>query len=492
MKSNEISSNAQIQGSPFNKEEFESYTQAAMETWQIPGLAVAIVKDGKTVLSKGYGTCEVNSDVAVDKHTLFPITYSTLSFTACAIALLVGEGKMHWNDRIKDLFPLFRTGSDLVTQYATVIDALAQRTGLQNEMSLSLHSRPQLTRREILDRLQYFASTQEFRSAFGGGKLANVAFGEIITVLTEVSWDDFIAGRLFKPIGMTDSITGPHKLSEKQNIATLHSVENDRPVPVQHTQNSNIGPIVSIYSSAADMSKWLKCQLNNGKVEDKVVIPEKEIAMIRSAHMAMELEFPGMVNQFSNAGLGLLITDSCSGHKIYSYGGGIEGTESYHAFIPELKLGIAIMANANVSLPQMLTPWIIDRYTHAPYKDWVQEGLSRFSHALATYTAGIDKLKAIADPTKPPTLPLSAYEGIYNNPILGDLVVQVSDGYLNFNLAKVYEGTLKHSNFNTFYPEVTKPHSGKMILTGAAQFNLDEIGDVASLFMVNKVFKRTG
>ena len=491
MNSNTAIQSAQEQSSPFNNQALENYIQSNMERWHVPGLSIAIVKDGKTVLCKGYGTREAGKVASVDAHTLFPIAGCTLLFTACAIAMLVSERKMNWHDRLRDLYPSFRTGNDLVTHYTTVVDALAQRTGLQNEMSLSLHPRPHLDRNRILERLQYLTAAQEFRSGSGGGKLVNVAVGEIIPALTGTSWDDFLTERLFKSIGMGDSITGPHLLRKNHNIATLHSIEGDNLIPVSYPQNSNIGPIASIYSSATDMAKWLTFQLNNGRVDDKDIVPEKEMATIRTSHMATTIKFPGIVNHFCNMGLGLLITDSNSGHKIFSYGGGVDGNEAYHAFIPELDLGIAIMANANVSLPQTLTPWIIDRYTHAPYRDWVHEGLSTSSEELVANTSPLEKIKAPADSLTPPRYSLETYTGLYHNPVLGDMSVLINDGRLSFSLDKVYQGFLEHDNYDTFFPEVTSPHTGKLVLTGLVQFHPNEMGNVVSLFMAGKIFKRS-
>ena len=490
MKIHNVTSTSSVQRPSFNLEALENYIQESMEKWNIPGLSIAMVKDGSTILSKGYGIREAGKSLPVDEHTLFPIAGSTKSFTAAALAILVGEGKINWNDRIRDLLPTFLTGNDLVTHYATVLDALVQRTGLQDEPSLFMHPRSHLSRSDVLNRMKHIQSAQEFRACYSGNSLVIVAAGEIIPALTGISWDDFVSERLFKPVGMTDSVTGSHRFGENNTITTLHCIDGESVIPVPHPQNSNVGPALSIYSSASDMAKWLHLQLNHGKVGDQAVISEQEITTMRTSHMAANIKFPGMVNHFCNAGLGLLISDSCSGHKIYHYGGGVEGTESYYAVVPELDLGVAIMGNANKSLPQMLTPWIIDRYTDAPYRDWVNEVLTSLAETSAASTSPTDKLNAIADPSKKPTLPMETYAGLYSNPVLGDMVVRMGAECLSFTLDKTYKGYLKHSHYDTFYPEVMAPYSGKNVLKGAARFSLNETGEVASLFIVGKEFKR--
>ena len=273
--------------------ELESYIIDAMERWEVPGLSIVIVKDGSTVLCQGYGTREVSKDLPVDEHTLFAMTGTTASFTASALAILVGEGRMDWNDRMIDLLPGFKTGNDLVTHYATVIDALANRTGLPLEV-LSFYPHPDLSRADILDRMKHITSTNNFRSTWGTNFHMNVAAGEIIPALTGTSWDDFVCERLFHPVGMTDSIPGPHLFENNPNIATPHEMEQGKVMAVAHALTSNVGPAASIYSSAADMAKWLTVQLNNGKLDDETLIPEDQINMMRTSFIAANFNFPGM------------------------------------------------------------------------------------------------------------------------------------------------------------------------------------------------------
>lgn len=202
-----------------NIQELENTILAAMERWQVPGLAIAIVKDGDTVLSKGYGTQEVGKNRPVDEHTLFAIVNTTTSFTAAALAILVGEGKMNWNDRLIDLLPDFKTGNDLITRHTTVIDALTGRTGLGSDTDmLSILPHPDLTRADILGQMKQLQSVSDFRSQLGFSSHTLIAAGEIIPALTGISWDDFVRDRLFSPIGMTDSVTGPHLFGDNRNI----------------------------------------------------------------------------------------------------------------------------------------------------------------------------------------------------------------------------------------------------------------------------------
>lgn len=471
-------------------EELENYILDAMERWEVPGLSITIVKDGKTLLAKGYGTREVGKNIPVDEHTLFAISGTTLSFTAAALALLVTDGRMDWDDRMIDLLPGFKTGNDLVTNYATVIDALANRTGLPMEI-LSFFPHTELSRAEILERMKHITSANDFRGSWGPNILMNMAAGEIIPALTNISWDDFVQDRLFGPIGMTDSITGPHFFGNNPNIATPHETEEGKVTPVPHANTSNVGPATSIYSSAADMAKWLTFQLNNGKIGDNVIIPESEINIMRTNHIAANFDFPGISKNFVNQGLGLLISDSSSGHKIHSSGGDTEGQESYHAFLPELNLGIAVMINSTKVMPQPLIAWIIDRYTDAPRKDWVNDLVPAYSEDLEAVLSGLEKSRQeITFASKNPNHPIESYAGLYQHPLLGDLTIQTTAGELSFTLGTSYEGDFLHANYDTFFIKVKTPRLGKFLFNGPAQFRLDQAGQVSSLLVMDREFQR--
>ena len=479
------------QAATFNRREMEHYIIDAMDRWEVPGLSITIVKDGETVVEKGYGTREVGKDLPVDAHTLFAVSGTTASFTAAALAILVSEGKMDWNDRIVDLLPGFKTGNDLVSNHATVIDALANRTGLPMEV-LSFLPHPDLSRADIVKRMeQQTSGANDFRASWGTNIVMNVAAGEIIPALTGLSWDDFVSGRLFAPLGMTDSVTGPHLFGVNQNVVTPHETEEGRVTPVPHGQTTNIGPGTSIYSSAADMTKWLNFQLNNGKIDGQIIIPEDEINKMRTSYIPANFELPGISKHFLNQGLGILISDSSSGYKVYSGGGDSEGMESCYAFVPELNLGVAVMINSTKVMPQPLIAWIIDRYTNAPCKDWVNDTVPVYVKQIEDIFSGFEKQRqAITDPSKKPARDIASFAGLYRHALYGDLKIELIDNSLSFTLGTAYKGDLHHANHDTFFIEVKSPHLGKFLFSGAAQFRIDETGQISSLFVVNRDFKK--
>ncbi|MDG1818253.1 MAG: serine hydrolase [Porticoccaceae bacterium] len=472
-------------------EALESYLLAAMEKWQVPGLSLAIVKDGKTVLAKGYGVRETGKEQAVDQQTLFPIAGSTMSFTAAALAILVDEQRLNWTDRMIDLLPGFQASSDLITHTATITDVLAHKTGLPVD-SLSFYPNPGFSRAEILRRIKHIKPSSEFRAQSSPNFQMYTAAGEVIPVLTDISWDDFVSERLFKPIGMTDSITGPDQFGNKNNIARPHETIEGNLTAVLHANTSNVGPAVSIYSSAADMAKWLNFQLNLGKVGENPLISPEQINIMRRSHNTANYAFPEMAKHFINHGFGLMITDSSQGgHKFYSFGGNTEGTESYHAFAPELGLGIAVMVNSSTVIPQPLVAWIIDRYTGAPDRDWISERTPVYEAGIESALTALDeKQKAITDPSTSPSVALSCYGGGYRHPLVGDLNITERAGALSYTLGSTYQGELTHANHDTFFSRVKKPYLGQFFFSGPAQFRLDVEGEVISVVIAGREFLR--
>ena len=339
--------------------------------------------------------------------------------------------------------------------------------------------------------MKHITSANDFRSRWGLNYHMNMAAGEIIPALTGTSWDDFVRERLFAPLGMNDSVTGPHLFADNTNVITPHDRDVLTVTPIPHPQTANIGPAVSIYSSAADMALWLKFQLNAGKVGDKIIIPEAEINAMRTSYVAANFPFPGISNNFINQGLGLFISDSSMGHKLYSNGGDIDGMEAYHAFVPELDLGIAIMINSIIAVPQGLIGWIIDRYTDAPHKDWVNDTLTASAERAEVSSANLEVTqRSITDHSKKPSHDLACYAGLYRHPLLGDLTVDAITGELSFTLGTSYKGNLLHANHDTFFIEVTTHRYSKLLFNGPAQFRLDQRGRVSSLFVMDREFQK--
>lgn len=236
--------------------DIDAYVARVMKTFEVPGLSLAIVKDGQIVLTKGYGVRETGKLEPVDEHTLFGIASNTKAFTATALAMLVDEGKLRWDDPVVRHLPWFQLYDPYVTRELTVRDLLTHRSGLGlGAGDLLFWPGTTFTRDEILHRMRYVKPASSFRSRYAYDNILYLAAGQIIPAITGKSWDDFVRERIFSPVGMTSSTTTVSGFKRGQNVATPHARIEGQVQPIPWMNIDNTAPAGAINSSAADMAK---------------------------------------------------------------------------------------------------------------------------------------------------------------------------------------------------------------------------------------------
>ncbi len=442
-------------------EDLDAYIEKSMKQWQVPGVAVAIVKDDKVVLAKGYGTRTYGKNEPVDENTLFAIGSQTKTFTATALAMLVGEGKLGWDDRMIERLPGFKVQDDVATSYATIRDALSHRSGVR-EIGEDWHMNPSLSRKEVLQTMKYLPPANDFRSGYHYSNKMFLAAGEIVPEVTGISWDDFIETRIFKVLGMKNSNTSITKFGFNNNVATPHipMIDNDKAIIVPYHNIDSIGPAGSINSSAIDMAQWLRFQLNNGKLAEEVIVAEHALNETRQIHNtvtgANEGLFSGIGMGETTHGLGVFINE-LEGYKVYQHAGAIDGHVSMSAFVPELDLGVVVLANLEDLYSMALLSWILNRYIGANEIDWTDalfEGMRSYN-ALKKEEKIQARIKPV--PNTKPSLLLSEYTGVYTNDALGELVITLEDDSLVFKQGEVVQGKLNHLHFDTFLAHIAEP-----------------------------------
>jgi len=252
---------------PFDLEkEIESFVNKAMQVWNVPGLALAIVKDDKVLLAKGFGIRGIGKPENVDEHTLFAIGSNTKAFTATAVGLLVQEGKLAWDDPVTKYIPTFKLYDPHATQLITIRDLLCHRCGLGtwagDVLLLSSYSSE-----EVVRRVQHIPPEYSFRAGFGYSNLMFITAGLIIETVSGMSWDEFIRQRIFESLGMKDSVTNPRYLQNRTNIAVPHEDVKGRLQTVVQREDAHVGAAGSIHASVADIARWMRLQLNNGSLD---------------------------------------------------------------------------------------------------------------------------------------------------------------------------------------------------------------------------------
>ena len=351
---------------------FDEYVTKAMRDWEVPGIAIAVIKDDKIVLAKGYGVRQLGAEAPVDERTLFAIGSSSKAFTAAGLAMLVDEGKIKWDDPAVKHLPGFEMFDPYVTRELRIRDLLTHRSGLERGDFLWYGS--ELDRDEILRRTRYLKPTWSLRSNFGYQNLMYLAAGQVAAKATGKSWDEFIKSRIFTPLGMTASNTSIKDFKNGDNVATPHASVEDKVQPIAWRNIDNIAPAGSINSNVLDMAQWVRLQLGQGTFEGKKLISPAAMREMHMPQTVMRLEgaytmfYPEA--HFLTYGLGWFMHDY-KGKKVVEHGGAIDGMRAGVAMIPEEKLGVVILTNMNGSLlPIPLMFKVFDAYLGGTQKDW--------------------------------------------------------------------------------------------------------------------------
>src|ERR1700723_832416 len=256
--------------SPVSQLDLDTYVATAMKTFDVPGIAVAIVKDGKVVLAKGYGVKKLGDATPVDENTMFAIGSNTKAFTTAALATLVDEGKLAWDDPVYQRMPGFVMYDPYVSHEMTIRDLLTHRSGMGlGEGDLLFWPQSTYTRDEIVHKLRFMKPASSFRSKFAYDNLLYMTAGQIIPAVTGISWDEFIRQRILTALGMNNSNVSNAAFPPGGNYAFPHERLEGKLQVVPFEVLDNAGPAGAINSCAEDMAKWVQLQLNRGKFVDR-------------------------------------------------------------------------------------------------------------------------------------------------------------------------------------------------------------------------------
>lgn len=440
-------------GQAVNLQGLDDYVNQAIKDWETPGVAIAVIKDDKVIYSKGYGVRELGKNDPVTANTMFAIGSSSKAFTSAALAMLVDEGKIKWNDPVSKYLPNFQLFDPYVTREMMVQDLLSHRIGL--ERGDRLWYATDYSRDEVLRRIRFLKPSSSFRSKFGYQNIMYLAGGQIIPSVAGKSWDDFLKERIFTPLGMTSTNTSISGLKGMPDVAAPHAKINDKVKPVAYRLIDNIGPAGSINSNVADMAQWVRMQLNNGKFGDKQIVSAANIKEMQAPHTIIPLEglYTTLYSEahFFSYGMGWFLSDY-RGRKMVEHGGAIDGMRAAVAMIPEEKMGVIVLGNLNGSvLPQMLANRIFDMYlVPGKEKDWSGDVLKVFKAAEAQAKAAQQKIEADRAKDTKPSLSPENYAGNYTDEMYGDVKVTFENGKLKVKYGTYFNGTLEHWHYDTF------------------------------------------
>jgi CubicO group peptidase (beta-lactamase class C family) len=467
--------------------QLDTYFETARKEWKIPGMAVAIIKDGKVVLAKGYGVKEFSKKDKVDEKTLFAIASNTKAFTAAALAILVDEGKINWDDKVRDYLPYFKLYDPYVTEEMTIRDLLCHRSGLKTFSGDLLWYETSYSTVEVIKRARYLKPAYSFRSGYGYSNIMFMAAGEVVPAVTGKPWKNFIKERIFEPLGMKTTNIGTTDLKKYNNVSAAHYVYLDgKTVTVSYTPSDNIGGAGSINSNVIEMAQWIKMLLNDGVLDKQRILSEDSIwemwssqTVNRVTQSAKKL-FPK--THFLSYGLGWGLSDY-HGYKIIGHGGGLDGMISRVALVPEIKLGLVILTNSINGLPTALGDKIIDTYLGVKPKDWSSIYLERYRESVKKEmqrSMDITEKRVTGTPVE---VKLEDYTGLYSGPMYGDAKVILHEGKLVLELlpTPVFISDLDHLYYDTFVLKLRNTLSFVSHGTGTVQFIRDKQGNVVEM-----------
>ncbi len=431
-----------------------------MKTFDVPGIAVAVVKDGKIVVAKGYGVRKLGYSTPVDEFTMFGIGSNTKAFTTAALATLVDEGKLTWDDPVYQRLPGFVMYDPYVSHEMTIRDLLTHRSGMGlGEGDLLFWPHSTYTREEVIYKLRFMRPQSSFRSHYAYDNLLYMTAGQIIPAVTGTSWDDYIRQRIFGPLDMNHSNVSNTLFKSGDDYAFPHSNVDGKLQVIPFGQLDNAGPAGSINSCAADMAKWVQLQLNRGKFVDRDghLFSEQRSKEMWTAQTILPIgdappPLAGLKANFADYALGWGLRDY-HGRKLVGHTGGVGGFVSRVMLVPEENLGVIVLTNAEQSGAfDSILYHVLDSYFHLPPTDWIAAYKSLKDQEDKDAAETMKKAEGSRDATSKPSLPLEKYAGVYNDAWYGPITIRMENGGLviSFDHTPTMIGDLQHWQHDTF------------------------------------------
>lgn len=403
--------------------DFDAAVAKMMANWKVPGVAIAIVKDGKVILSKGYGLRDVKNNLPVTAQTMFPIASITKSFTVATLASLVSDGKLAWDKPVRDYLPEFRLNDDVLTARVTTRDLVTHRTGLPRHDATWYNV--ELPRADIIGLLRHLEPSRDLRQSFQYNNLMFLTAGYLGGTLSNGTWEDAVRARVFKPLGMTRSNFSVDDSKTSPDYAHAYQKDDREEVhEIPILKADDVGPAGSINSNLEDMTRYLLMYLNKGAAGGAQVISRSDVAQMTSPQMIIPASGIDPELGFNHYGMGLFVT-TYRGHTFVHHGGNLDGFSLLLSFLPADNVGAIVLTNMDgTSLPQVLAYNIYDRLLDLGQVDWNTRLMSRY---LAAKKAEDDATAKNYAPRREGTRPAHAmdeYVGAYQHPAYGTIVIE--------------------------------------------------------------------
>jgi len=475
---------------------FEERVEQLRKQFGVPGVAVTIVEDGKVTLAHGWGVRDITTNQPVDTDTIFFTGSTGKAFTNAALATLVDQGKIKWDDKVIDHMPDFRMWDPWVTREMTIRDLLVHRSGLGlGEGDLLFLPNSTLSRKETVRRIRYLKPATSFRSGYAYDNILYMAAGQLIEEVSGETWEKYIHDHVFAPLGMNQSTdtaaefhaNPDHARPHSRSGAAIHGMGTQMPLEDSATIAQNAAPAGGLAISANDMSRWLLAQLAQGKISgsDKRLFSDEQsqqmwTGVVPTPTRQFPAEFAVTNPNFNLYALGWDVSDY-RGAKVVGHDGAVLGSQATIALLPGKNIGIFIAANSeDGEIILGLRDELLDYYLGYPRSNWPEKfhafKLARLNNAAKQVQTAQARPAAAG-----PSLPFDHYVGDYTDAWYGTIKVRQSGKGLtiDFPHSTGMEGPLTHYQYDTFKTNPTL----KWVEPAYVTFSVDSQGKIDRVTM---------
>lgn len=443
-----------------------------MADWKVPGIGIAVVKDGEVILAQGYGVRDREQGLPVTADTLFAIGSSSKAFTAASVALMVDDGKLEWDKPVRDYLPGFKLKDSFASERMSPRDLLCHRSGLPRHDLMWYNSTS--TREQMFDRLRYLDPSRDFRTNWQYQNLMYMTAGYLAGKMAGTSWEDVVQKRIFEPLGMKTANFSVDVMQQAADFALPYREKDDAVIRTDFRNITEVGPAGSINASVNEMAQWVKLQLSKGKFGDQQIISEGNMRQLHNPQMVIDDPMWGEMFKSDRVcyGLGWFL-HTFHGETLIQHGGNIDGFSALVSFMPAHNVGVVTLTNLNGNyLTEVVSLYIYEKLMGWEHTDWHGHWKGFIDKVKAQTKKASEQSASDRKPDTRPTYPLADYAGEFENAGYGVLTIRENEGRLTAVFNRI-EMAVEHYHYDIF-----EAKNESLSVEFKLQFHLDLKGNV--------------
>lgn len=447
----------------------DEFVERGMADWEIPGMAVGVVKDGELVHAEGYGVKKLGEDDPVDEHTLFGVASTSKAMTGITLAMMVDEGKLNWDDPVIKHLPDFQLSDPWVTKHVTVRDLLTHQVGIGRMTGNRIEFMPNREREEILEFIRHQPFEEDFRSNYVYSNMMYMVAGQVLKAVSGKTWDDFMMEEFFPALDMETSNVSIDMFDDDSNKAWPHQYIKGEVTTIPRRNFDNVGPSASVNTSVTEMARWMKFQLGEpGVIDGERLVSDEVMQETRSAQRALSSSNPYEGNLRAYA-FGWSLGSYRDYHTI-SHGGASDGMNTTLMMMPEKDLGVVVVSNTFNNHRDAIARWVMDAYIgeREDGRDWHDYYFDRYQNRKADAEQRRAEIEDQRVEGTRPSLSLNQFTGTYTDKVYDQVeVAQNEEGGLKLTFwdDETQVADLEHWHYNTFRAHWRNPAKREKFVT---------------------------